>query len=134
MAKHENLGDSIECNKSMIAVRKVSKKPTFIKMDCIDGGNISLFKYKTNIRAIVKIEEALAPLECIICATSHLGLEDSLEGEVISIYTKSKINLNPVSNFSHVHGIQGDYVKSFTYAKIDIPWRYVLTRSLPQAV
>ncbi|MFZ1785381.1 MAG: hypothetical protein WAU23_09250 [Ferruginibacter sp.] len=134
MATHVNGGDSIECNKSLIAVRKISKKHTLINMDSINGEFVRLFKYKSSIRAIVKIKEELDPLACIICQTSHLALEDSLEGEVISIYTKRQIKLEPVSNFSHVHGIQGSNVTDFTYAKIDIPWRYVLERELPEAV
>ncbi len=134
MPTHVNPGDSIECSISLIAVRKISKKPVLTNMQCLNGDCILLYKYKTNIRAIVAIRQELNPLQPIILNNSYLTLQDNLEGAVLSIYTKDKFSLDLTSNFSHVHGIQNGNVACFTYATIDAPFPFVLNRHIPQAV
>lgn len=135
MATHIHEGDSIECSQSMIAVRKVSKTPTLVNIECKEEGRkMRLFKYKSSIRSIVQITEELNPLDSVVCENSHLVLHDTLEAAVLSIYTAKKVTLETVSNFSHVHGIQGANVNAFTYAKIDIPWPFVLNQKLLKAV
>ena len=129
MASHVNQGNSVECQKSFVATRKVSG-PFFVSLPTLTGSKIPLFKYKTNIRSLVFIIEQLNPFECIICKESKMNLNDVLEGTVIEVYTKKRIKFKLESNYSNVHGIQGDHVTDFTYAKIVIPWEYVLNQHL----
>jgi hypothetical protein len=129
MATHVNQGDSIECRRSVVAVRKVSG-PTFITMKGIDQNDYEFFKYKSKIRAIVRIVESLDPKECIISESSFLDVDDRLEGDVVEIYATIQFDFQKISNFSHVHGIQGDSLNSFTYAKIVQPWRFVTQRAI----
>jgi hypothetical protein len=130
MAKHLNVGESIECNKSRIAVRSVSKNPTLVAIEGLNGKSYRFFKYKTKIRAIATIIEELNPKECVICEGSHLDLDDTLEAETLEIYTSKRMIFEVISNFSNVHGIQGDEVNHLTYAKIIIPWRFLLEKNL----
>jgi hypothetical protein len=124
MAKYVNPGDSIECNKSEVAVRKITKTPILVKVDEVRG---RLYKYKSGIRAIVSITETLLDTDKHrINENSKVSFNDTLEGDTIEIYTKKRMTFGLISNFSHVHSIQGDKVPCFTYAKIIIPWRYVL--------
>ena len=125
MAKFMNVGDSIEANRSDILVRKVSS-PILINIEGVGR----FFKYKSKIRAIVKITEELLPKVHRICCYSNLNLNDELEADTIEIFTENKITLQLVSNFSNVHGIQANNVNAYTYAKIVIPWRFVLEKGL----
>lgn len=129
IVKHVTEGDSIECESSCIATRKISPQPTFIRIATIDGTMVNLFKYKTKIRATVTITEELTPKEPIIEDSSKLDLHSTLEGDTLEIYTKVRIKLGLHSNFTSTHTIQGDSVKTFTYAKIVIPWRFMLERA-----
>lgn len=129
MPKLQQIGSSIECSKSKVFVRKISTS-TPVKITDLSGKEILLHKYKTKKRAIVSIAQELAPKACVICNTSNLDLHDELEAEVIEIYTNGRSNFQVISNFSHVHGIQGGDINSFTYARIVIPWRYVLQSQL----
>jgi len=125
MAKFINVGDSIEAKRSDILVRKVSS-PTLINIEGVGR----FFKYKSKIRAIVKVTEELMPKVHRICCYSNLNLDDELEAGTIEILTENRISLQLVSNFSNVHGIQANNVNAFTYAKIVIPWRFVLEKGL----
>lgn len=128
MAKYINSGESIECKESHVATRK-SSAPTLLNIAEIDGKLRRLFKYKTKIRAIIKITRELTPKKGVICDNSHLDLLDELEGDTVEIFTENRIKLEVVSYFSNVHGIQGNSVNCFTYAKIVIPWRFVLEKA-----
>lgn len=129
MAIFYNAGDSIECQKSMVAVRKCTPNaPTLIKLINLKKKEIRLFKYKTNISAFVKITQQLDPLECQFCKTSTLLLNDALQGQVLSLYFEGRIKLEYQANFTNVHGIQGNNISGFTYAKIDIPWIFALNQ------
>jgi hypothetical protein len=125
MAKFIDVGDSVECNKSEVFVRKVNK-PILLDIEGIGR----FFKYKSKIRAIIKITEELIPKVHRICNSSNLSLHDELEGDTIEIFLEEKITFQLISNFSNVHSIQGNNVNSFTYAKILIPFRFVLERRL----
>lgn len=129
MAYHVNPGDSIECTRCQVAMRK-SIFHAFIKLQSLSGEEISFFKYKTKKRAFAKIIEEINPKECIICATSILHLNDGLEADVIEIYTKKKVSFSHSSNFSSTHGIQWNNINDFTYAKIVIPWNFVTQRQI----
>ena len=132
MGKYVYSGDSIECSYSHIAVRKLSKPSQPLRMTKLNGEEIRLFKYKCQKRGIVIIVKELVPKESVICKTSCLNIHDELEADVIEIYTPKLLNLGIISNFSHVHGIQGNAVNMFTYAKIIMPWRIFLERDLAQ--
>ena len=129
MASHVGQGNCVECQQSMVAARKVTVL-TSVSLPTVTGGTIALYKYKTQIRGIVQITEQLHNLERIICADSKIDLHDLLEGTVIEIYTAKPIKFKLQSNFSHVHGIQGDSVPAFTYAKIIIPWTFVTQKRI----
>ncbi len=131
MAKYINAGDSIECSTSCIITRKLSNSAqNYLKIEKDGGGFVNVFKYKTKIRATVKIVSELAPKTHIICQSSKLDVHDELEGETIEIYTDKKVKLELTSNFTNVHGIQGNTIKTFTYAKIAIPFRFALQRAI----
>jgi hypothetical protein len=126
MATFVNQGDSIEGGKSHIHVRKVTN-PILIDIDGIGR----FFKYKSKIRAIITITEELIPKIHRICCDSKLDLNDELDAATIDILTSKRIKTwKLISNFSNVHGIQSNIVNDFTYAKILIPWRFVLERGL----
>lgn len=126
MAKYIEVGDSIECNKSEIYVRKISNNPVLLNWEGVGR----FFKYKSKIHALVKITEELIPKICRICNTSNLNLNDELEGVVLEIYLEKKVKLQVIANFSNVHGIQANAINSFTFAKVVIPWRFVLEKGL----
>lgn len=133
MATHNNSGDSIECNESQIAVRKCfTNNPTIARFD-----KLRLFKYKSSIRSVATIltELPIIPpateLQAIILVSSKLDKGDILNCETMEIYTERRLP-NPmpiVSNFSHVHGIQGHRMNCFTFAKIVTPWRIFMERA-----
>ena len=125
MAKYIEAGNSIECHKSNVSTRKIVKNPIVIQID-----EIKYFKYSTKIRCIVKIIEELNPKIHRINESSALNIHDELEAERIDIFTEKRISLSLISNFSHVHGIQNGDINSFTYAKILIPFRFVLHKSI----
>jgi hypothetical protein len=89
-----------------------------------------MFKYKTKKRAIVTVSAELNPKVQIFCETSYLELNDAIEGDVVEIYTDEEVEFELVSNFSHVHGIQGNALNNLTYARIALPFRFVLERCL----
>jgi hypothetical protein len=126
MTKFVEAGASIEGNKSDVFVRKVSKTPTLLNIDGVGR----FYKYKSKIRAIVKITEELVPKIHRICERSNLNLHDELEAVTIEIFTENRISLQVISNFSNVHGIQANNINAFTYAKIVIPWRFVVERGI----
>ncbi|PIY04375.1 MAG: hypothetical protein COZ21_06910 [Bacteroidetes bacterium CG_4_10_14_3_um_filter_31_20] len=130
MIKYVGTGDSIECEASCIVTRKVSPKPIFIKIEALDGTFVNFFKYKTKIRATVTIIKELNPKEPIIDDISKLDLDSTLEAGTVEIYTKSRIKLELTSNFTSTHTIQNNIVNIFTYAKIVIPWQFMLDRAL----
>ena len=125
MAKYIEAGNSLECHKSNVAIRKKVKNPIVIQID-----EIKYFKYSTKIRCIIKIIEELNPKIHRISKTSALDIHDELEAVGIDIYTEKRISLKVLSNFSNVHGIQSGVINSFTYAKIRIPFRFVLQKSI----
>jgi len=129
MATHCSPGESIECNKSTVAARKIVEH-VYVKLHNLRGEEVTFFKYKTKIRAIVTIEEELDPRVCIMREASFLDLNDALEANVIEIYVPNKVKFQVSSNFSNVHGIQWNSVKGFTYAMIVIPWRSVLEQRI----
>jgi hypothetical protein len=100
------------------------------ELTCLNGEEILLHKGKTKKSAYVKISEELNPKEQRICLTSHVNLDEELQADTIEIYTKRKVTLHLESNFSHVHGVQWNYTKCFTYAKIFIPWRFILEKQI----
>jgi hypothetical protein len=118
-------GVSIEGGKSDILIRKITD-PVLIKIEGVGR----FFKYKSKIRAIVKITEELVPKVHRICCYSNLNLDDELDAPTIEILTEKRITLELISNFSNVHGIQGNRVNAFTYAKIVIPWRYAINKAI----
>lgn len=129
MAKYVHCGDSIECQKSALATRKISKPFAFK----LDGFKNILYKYKTNINAIISIIEALDPKEYKIDPNSKLDIEDFLTADVIEIWTHIRFSdLDHLSNFSHVHGIQSKIIKDYTFAKIATPYRMHLEKLLTQ--
>lgn len=130
MATHVNAGDSIECSRSEVAVRKISRTIVLINLEKINGESIRLWKYKSNIRAMIKIAVELNPKVCHICETSKLDRDEILEGNVIELYSEKRVSLELTSNFSHVHGIQANTINNFTYAKIVIPWTFVTQRQI----
>jgi len=125
MAKYIDIGDSVEGSKSSVYLRKVNK-PILLNLEGVGR----FYKYKSKIRAIIKITEELVPKVYKICETSNLNLNDELEGDIIEILLEEKVTFQLISNFSNVHGIQGNSINTFTYAKIIIPWRFVLERGL----
>ncbi len=126
MAKHVDAGTSLECSKSHIEVRKlIIDNRTMIKIEGIGR----CFKYKSGINSTVTITEELSPLKAVFCEESHLNLSDQLQADIIEIYTPKKIVTTLESNHSHVHGINVSDLKTYTYAKIVIPFRYVLERN-----
>lgn len=127
MAKYIQAGDSIECNKSRVSTRKVST-PVPLKIEKADGGFINLLKFKSKTNSNVTITEELNPKVGVISENSHLDLDDELEAQVMEIYIEGSANFKVISNFSNVHGIQSSNIDSFTYAKIVIPFRFLLDR------
>ncbi len=125
MAKYVDAGNSVECSKSNIALRKITTASALVKVD-----GINYFKYKTKKRAIVTVTEELRPKVHRICPTSYLNLNDILEADTVEIYVEKRITLALTSNFSHVHGIQANNINMFTYAKIIIPWRFIAERAI----
>lgn len=123
------MGDSVECEKSLVHVRK-STGPTAIDVTCVNGSVLSLYKYKGKRSSAVKIVQELDPKQSIVSATSYLDQNDSIEGDTIEIYTGRLLNFKVKANFSHVHGMQESSIPEFTYAKIEIPWEFVLQRRL----
>lgn len=131
MATYIYSGASLECKESMVAVRKIfPRHPDLIVIEGVKQSKHRLYKYKTKIRALVKIKVELDPKECVIDEFSKLDLEDELEGDTVEIYTKERVKLELCSNFSNVHGIQANKIRVFTYAKVLIPWRHVSERNL----
>ena len=128
MATYTEEGNSIECNKSCIAARGISKKPVLITN--LEGVAGRWFKYKGHKRVIATITEELRPRRHKICELSKLLLNDALDADVVEMYFEKRITVEIVSNFSNVHGIQGSHANTFTYAKIVIPWRFVLQRAI----
>jgi hypothetical protein len=125
MAKYIGAGDSLECLKSNVATRKISNNPYIIEIE-----GIKYFKYSTKIRCTIKIIEELNPKIHRISEFSALNIHDELEAEGIDIYTEKRISLKIISNYSNVHSIQSNDINSFTYAKILIPFRFVLQKTL----
>lgn len=125
MTKFVNPGDSVEGNKSDIIIRWISK-PTLIDIEGVGR----FYKYKSKKRAIIKITEELLPKVHRISPHSKLNLHDELNADVIEILTEYRIKKILISNFSSVHGIQCNTVSTFTYAKIIMPWRFVLERGI----
>jgi len=119
------LGNSVECQKSNIALRSSGDNPFGIEYE-----GVRYFKYKSKKRAIVTITEELNPKEPRICKTSYLDLNGILEAEVIEIWTEKRVKFEVTSNFSNVHGIQQNSVNAFTFAKIVITWRAILEKAL----
>jgi len=113
MAKFVNAGVSIEGSKSNIIVRKISD-PIVIAIEGVGR----FYKYKSKIKVYR------------ICCDSKLDLNDELDAATIEILTEERVSLVLISNFSNVHGIQGNNVNTFTYAKIIIPWRFILEKGI----
>lgn len=125
MATHTEAGKSIECNKSSVSVRGISKNPSFVEIE-----GMRLFRYKSKISAIIKIQEELVPKIFKICESSCLDVNDVLEAPSIEINIAKRVVFKIESNFSSKHGIQYNDINSFTYAKIVIPWRFVTERTI----
>lgn len=125
MAKYLEAGNSLECIKSNVATRKISKNPCIIKID-----GINYFKYSAQRRCIVKILEELNPKQHRIYEKSALNINDEIEAQGVDIYTEKRFKLKKESNYSNVHGIQSNIINTFTCAKIMTPFRFVLEKSI----
>jgi hypothetical protein len=119
MATYQKEGASIECGRSKIAVRKL------ITLSLIEIGGVRYFRYKSKISGRATILEELDPKICRISKASFLDSNDELSADVIEIYSEKKIKLENQANYSNVHGMQVGESKSFTYAKISQPWKFI---------
>ena len=128
MAIYQDESSSIECNRVRVETRKISKKPIYIKIECLDGSSMNVFKYKTSMSATVSNLEELNPKVQILDAKSCLDLGDQLKAPIVEIYTMERLQSKILSNFTNVHSINSLKINAFCFSKIITPWNFILEK------